>query len=283
MSRHDVLPTDDCRFGSQPGWRSPSSRAANRRGSRLNETDAAARRLWRPNWRRTSPATRRGARYWLARSISAASPELNCCQSIVVRGCPMFRKLEDGIPRAVPRARASRRSAAIDGVRHLFGSAPAAPSSSRAYNHRSPPLRSGQRFAWGDGKPSGAGQVSGDAGESPGKRSVVVMIADGLGHGPLAAEAAETAAAAFDEQPFSRPCGVLCLRQSPHARNAARQLPSPTSMPARSHEICRRGQYRRQPPRRSRRRRGSCRTMAPWAAKCARSSRSILHVPIRRY
>ncbi len=28
------------------------------------------------------------------------------------------------------------------------------------------------------------------------------MIADGLGHGPLAAHAADTAAAAFDENPF---------------------------------------------------------------------------------
>jgi anti-sigma regulatory factor (Ser/Thr protein kinase) len=55
--------------------------------------------------------------------------------------------------------------------------------------------------------------VSGDAwrvAESDG--NLAILIADGLGHGPLAAEAADRAAAAFDEDPFKDGPGDFCDR-----------------------------------------------------------------------
>ncbi len=59
-------------------------------------------------------------------------------------------------------------------------------------------------FMWGAiNRPAPLEQLSGDTwriAERPSE--LVLMIADGLGHGPLAAHAADTAAAAFDENPF---------------------------------------------------------------------------------
>jgi anti-sigma regulatory factor (Ser/Thr protein kinase) len=43
--------------------------------------------------------------------------------------------------------------------------------------------------------------------EAPGRLSI--LLADGLGHGPLAAEAAEAAGAAFDADPFAGPRAIL--------------------------------------------------------------------------
>jgi anti-sigma regulatory factor (Ser/Thr protein kinase) len=59
-------------------------------------------------------------------------------------------------------------------------------------------------FTWGAiNRPAPLEQLSGDTwriAERPSE--LVLMIADGLGHGPQAAQAADTAAAAFDENPF---------------------------------------------------------------------------------
>ncbi len=67
-----------------------------------------------------------------------------------------------------------------------------------------PPSRTVHPFAWGAvNRPAPNEQVSGDCWRIAQQGDQLsLLIADGLGHGPLAAEAAETAAAAFDEQPF---------------------------------------------------------------------------------
>jgi anti-sigma regulatory factor (Ser/Thr protein kinase) len=64
--------------------------------------------------------------------------------------------------------------------------------------------RSTNGFAWGTiNRPAPREQVSGDTWRIAERHSeLALLIADGLGHGPLAAAAADTAAAAFDEDPF---------------------------------------------------------------------------------
>ena len=64
--------------------------------------------------------------------------------------------------------------------------------------------RSSRRFAWGTiNLPAPREQAVGDTWRIAERQSeLALLIADGLGHGPLAAEAAHTAAAAFDEDPF---------------------------------------------------------------------------------
>jgi anti-sigma regulatory factor (Ser/Thr protein kinase) len=59
-------------------------------------------------------------------------------------------------------------------------------------------------FAWGAvNRPAPVEEVSGDTFRIVERGSeMVLMIADGLGHGPLAAEAADAAAATFEENPF---------------------------------------------------------------------------------